>query len=64
MLGLMETWNLADAVYWMMFSSGCSSRMATDKSALSLSIGCSTADADRSCSCPREAEERKHYAIS
>lgn len=35
-------------------SSVCSSRMATDKSALSLSIGCSTADAGQSCSCPVE----------
>lgn len=43
------------------FSFACSSRMATDK-ALSLSIDCSTADADRSCSYPKvEMKKKKKF---
>jgi hypothetical protein len=44
-------------------SSECSSRMATDKSALSLSIGCSTAGADPSCSCPVGGEKAERVLV-
>lgn len=47
---------------WLSFE--CSSRMATDKSALCLSIGCSIADAGRSYSCPVKREEKEEILIS
>lgn len=41
----------------MSLSFVCSSKMATDKSALNLSTGCSTADVALSCLYPGEKEE-------
>lgn len=46
----------------LLLSSECSSRMATDKSVLSLSIGCSIADVGQSCWYPVKIERRiRHF---